>query len=59
MSDLNHNNNNEHPDFNEISGEEKLQILRDLIELTDNHLTHQVLAIGVDTHEEDLIRIEA
>ncbi|WP_339312265.1 hypothetical protein NZ043_13890 [Paenibacillus sp. FSL k6-2145] len=59
MSDLNHNNNNEHPDFNEISGEEKLQALRDLIELTDIHLTQQVLAIGMDTHEEDLIRIEA
>ncbi|MDR6718683.1 hypothetical protein [Paenibacillus sp. 2003] len=59
MSDLNHNNNNEHPDFNEISGEEKLKALRDLIELTDNHLTQQVLAIGMDTHEEDLIRIEA
>ncbi|MEK4272465.1 hypothetical protein [Paenibacillus sp. FSL R7-0026] len=43
MSDLNHNNNNEHPNFNEISGEEKLQALRDLIELTDNHLTQQVL----------------
>lgn len=43
MSDLNHNNNNEHPDFNEISGEEKLQALRDLIELTDNRLTQQVL----------------
>ncbi|MDQ0722597.1 hypothetical protein QF049_003858 [Paenibacillus sp. W4I10] len=47
MSDLNHNNNNEHPDFNEINGEEKPQALRDLIELTDNHLTQQVLAIGM------------
>lgn len=35
MSDLNHNKNNEHPDFNGISGEEKLQALRDLIDLTD------------------------
>lgn len=59
MSDLNHNNNNEYPEFNEISGEEKLQALRDLIERTDSQLTQQVLAIGMDTHEEDLIRIEA
>ncbi|MCP1182298.1 hypothetical protein [Paenibacillus sp. 1781tsa1] len=58
MTDMNHNNN-EYPDFNEISGEEKLQALRDLIELTDNQFTHQVLSIGMDTHEEDLIRIEA
>ncbi|WP_433750872.1 hypothetical protein [Paenibacillus amylolyticus] len=61
MSDMNHlnYNNDEHPEFNEISGEEKLQALRDLIELTDSLLTQQVLAIGMDTHEEDLIRIEA
>lgn len=61
MSDMNHfnHNNNEHPDFNEISGEEKIQALRDLIDLTDSQLTHQVLSIGMDTHEEDLIRIEA
>lgn len=61
MSDMNHfnHNNSEHPDFNAISGEEKLQALRDLIELTDSQLTQQVLAIGMDSHEEDLIRIEA
>ncbi|MDR9743763.1 hypothetical protein [Paenibacillus taichungensis] len=58
MSDMNHNNK-EQTDFNAISGEEKLQALRDLIELTDNHLTQQVLNIGMDPHEEDLIRIEA
>ncbi|MGW7163099.1 hypothetical protein [Paenibacillus taichungensis] len=58
MSDMNHNNN-EQTDFNAISGEEKLQALRDLIELTDNHLTQQVLAISMDTNEEDLVRIEA
>ncbi|PIH59245.1 hypothetical protein [Paenibacillus sp. LK1] len=58
MSDMNHKNN-EQTDFNAISGEEKLQALRDLIELTDNHLTQQVLNIGMDPHEEDLIRIEA
>lgn len=27
MSDLNHNNNNEHPDFNEISREENYYII--------------------------------
>lgn len=47
------------PDFNAVSGEEKRQALRELIELTDNHLTQQVLAIGMDSHEEDLVRIEA
>lgn len=26
MSDLNHNNNNEHPDFNENSGEENILV---------------------------------
>ncbi|MGE6578916.1 hypothetical protein ACQKFM_28830 [Paenibacillus xylanexedens] len=26
MSDMNHNNNNEHPDFNEISGEENILV---------------------------------
>ncbi|MFX3651458.1 MAG: hypothetical protein ACE3K2_06585 [Paenibacillus sp.] len=58
MSDINHNHD-EHPDFNVISGEEKLQALRDLIELTDSELTQQVLAIGMDSQEEDLIRIVA
>lgn len=58
MSDMNHNNN-EQPDFNAIIGEEKLQALRDLIDLTDNRLTQQVLTIGMDSREEDLIRIEA
>lgn len=47
------------PDFAAVSGEQKLQALRDLIELTDNHLTQQVLDIGMDSHEEDLVRIEA
>jgi hypothetical protein len=58
MSDMNLNHN-EQPDFKALSGEEKLQALRDLIELTDNHLTQQVIAIGIDSHEEDLVRIEA
>lgn len=26
MSDMNHNNNNEHPDFNENSGEENILV---------------------------------
>ncbi|KGP84654.1 MULTISPECIES: hypothetical protein [unclassified Paenibacillus] len=30
-----------------------------MIELTDNHLTQQILAIGINSHEEDLVRIEA
>jgi hypothetical protein len=63
MSDMNpnnnNNNNNKKPDFAAVSGEEKLQALRDLIELTDNHLTQQVLTIGMDSYEEDLVRIEA
>ncbi|WP_315794587.1 hypothetical protein [Paenibacillus sp. BIC5C1] len=58
MSYMNHNNDDQ-TDFNAVSGEEKLHALRDLIELTDNHLTQQVLNIGMDPHEEDLIRIEA
>lgn len=55
---MNHNNN-EQTEFNAVRGEEKLHALRDLIELTDNRLTQQVLNIGMDPHEEDLIRIEA
>ncbi|MCG7384321.1 hypothetical protein [Paenibacillus sp. ACRRY] len=58
MSDLNYNNF-EQPDFDALSGEEKLQALRNLTELTDNHLTQRVLAIGMNSQEEDLVRIEA
>ncbi|MGX1826643.1 hypothetical protein ACWIE6_00185 [Paenibacillus taichungensis] len=58
MSNMNYNSN-EKPDLSAVSGEEKLHALRDLIELTDNRLTQQVLNIGMDPHEEDLIRIEA
>jgi len=61
MSDIKYNsiNDNEQPDFDEISGEEKLHSLRNLVELTDHHLTRQVLAIGMNAQEEDLVRIEA
>lgn len=58
MSDTNYSNF-EQPDFDALSEEEKLQALRDLTELTDNHLTQQVLAIGMNSQEEDLVRIEA
>ncbi|WP_337034228.1 hypothetical protein [Paenibacillus illinoisensis] len=51
--------NFEQLDFDALSGEEKMQALRDLTELTGHHLTQQVLAIGMNTQEEDLVRIEA
>lgn len=58
MSDVNYSNF-EQPDFDALSEEEKLQALRNLTELTDNHLTQQVLAIGMNSLEDDLVRIEA
>lgn len=58
MSDVNYSNF-EQLDFDTLSGEEKLQALRNLTELTDHHLTQQVLAIGMNPLEEDLVRIEA
>ncbi|MGG4478899.1 hypothetical protein [Paenibacillus illinoisensis] len=58
MSDVNYSNF-EQLDFDALRGEEKLQALRNLTELTDHHLTQQVLAIGMNSQEEDLVRIEA
>ena len=58
MSDVNYSNF-EQLDFDALNGEEKLQALRNLTELTDHHLTQQVLAIGMNSQEEDLVRIEA
>ncbi|PAD29256.1 hypothetical protein [Paenibacillus sp. 7523-1] len=58
MSDVNYSNF-EQPDFDALSEEEKRQALRNLTELTDHHLMQQVLAIGMNSQEEDLVRIEA
>ncbi|WP_127538437.1 hypothetical protein [Paenibacillus illinoisensis] len=58
MSEPNYNNF-EQLDFDALSEEEKRQALRNLTELTDHHLTQQVLAIGMNSQEEDLVRIEA
>ncbi|MGG4129960.1 hypothetical protein ABEW19_16980 [Paenibacillus illinoisensis] len=46
MSEPNYNNF-EQLDFDALSEEEKRQALRNLTELTDHHLTQQVLAIGM------------
>nr|WP_154892913.1 HEAT repeat domain-containing protein [Paenibacillus xylanexedens] len=58
MSDMNHSKF-ERLDFDAVNGEEKLQALRNLTELTDSHLTQRVLAIVMNSQEEDLVRIEA
>ncbi|CAI6085151.1 hypothetical protein PAECIP112173_04537 [Paenibacillus sp. JJ-100] len=41
------------------TSEEKQEALRQIIELIDPALTRQVLALGMDRQEEDLVRIEA
>lgn len=41
------------------TSEEKQEALRQIIELHDPELTAQVLALGMNTQEEDLVRIEA
>lgn len=58
MSEPNYNNF-EQLDFDALSEEEKRQALRNLTELTDHHLTQQVLSIGMNSQVEDLVRIEA
>lgn len=47
------------PHFDSATSEEKQETLRQIIELHDPELTAQVLALGMNTQEEDLVRIEA
>ena len=49
----------ESPHFDSATSEEKQETLRQIIELHDPELTAQVLALGMDAQEEDLVRIEA
>ncbi|MGO4532691.1 hypothetical protein AB4Z30_26710 [Paenibacillus sp. 2TAF8] len=46
-------------DFASATSEEKQEALRQIIELHDPELTAQVLALGMNTQEHDLVRIEA
>jgi len=46
-------------DLNTAASEDKQKALRQIIELHDPELTAQVLALGMNTQEEDLVRIEA
>lgn len=45
--------------FDSATSEEKQEALRQIIELHDAEITRQVLALGMNTQEEDLVRIEA
>ncbi|MGQ8875427.1 hypothetical protein [Paenibacillus sp. TSA_86.1] len=46
-------------DFASATSEEKQETLRQIIELHDADSTQQVLALGMNTQEHDLVRIEA
>ncbi len=45
--------------FDSATSEEKQEALRQIIELHDAEITRQVLALSMNTQEEDLVRIEA
>lgn len=47
------------PHFDVATSGEKQEALRQIIELHDAELTAQVLALGMNMQEEDLVRIEA
>lgn len=53
------NNPLEALDFDSASSHEKQEALRQIIELHDPELTRRVLALGMCTEEDDLVRIEA
>ncbi|WP_434752806.1 hypothetical protein [Paenibacillus amylolyticus] len=46
-------------DFSSATSEEKQEALRQIIDLHDAELTQQILALGMNAQEHDLVRIEA